>query len=138
MNHFESLIYKKKEIIYPILYFFHSKLTSIFSNNYFSIHSNPLSIILNFFLSLFNINSRLSFPILTFLSLTILHQSFLIFFYLLVNHNTHLSLSVSPFLSHSILHLLTSIFFYLFVNLTSRLSFSIFHSLSHPMLYLST
>ena len=66
----------------------------------------------------FNINSRLSFPILTFISLKILHQSFLIFFYLLVNHNTCLSFLISPFLSHSILHLPTSIFFYLLANLS--------------------
>ena len=82
---------KNIEIIYPILSLFYSKFTSIFSYNYFSIHSNPLSIILNLFQFFFNINSRLSFPILAFLSLTILHQSSLIFFYLLVNHNTRLS-----------------------------------------------
>ena len=126
------------KIIYPMLSHFHSKSTSIFSNNCFSIHSTPFSMILNLFLPLFNINLRLSFPILTFISLTILHQSSLTFSYLLVNHNTRLSFSISPFLSHSILHLSMSIFFYLFVNLTPRLYFSIFHSISHPMLHLST
>ena len=50
---FESLLQKKIEIIYPILSLFHSKFSSIFSNNYFSVHSNPLSIIFNLLLSLF-------------------------------------------------------------------------------------
>ena len=53
LNHFESLLQKKIEIIYPILSLFHSKFMSIFSNNYFSIQSNPLTIILNLVLSLF-------------------------------------------------------------------------------------
>ena len=83
-------------------------------------------------------NSCLSFPILTFLFLTILHQSSLIFFYLLINHNTRLSISISPFLSHSMPHVSTSIFFYLFVNLNSRLSSSISPFLSHSILHLST
>ena len=91
---------------------FYYKFTSIFSNNYFSIHSNPLYIILNLFLYLFQYKSTSIFSnTYTFLSLTILHQSSL------VSHNTRLFFTISPLISHSILHLSTSIFFYLLANL---------------------
>ena len=94
------LLQKKIETIYPILSLFHSKYTSIFSNNYFSIHSTPSSIILNIFLSLFQskftsifFNLPFFYPILFYIYQ---RQSFSISFLILI----HVDLLRSPLFYH--------------------------------------
>ena len=128
LNHFESLLKKKIEIIYPILSLFHSKFKSIFSNNYFSIHSNPLSIILYLLQSLFKYKFTSIFSNTSFSITFSPSKSTLIFLYPLLNHNTLLSFSISPFLSHSILHPSRSIFFNLSFS-TSSYALSIYVNL---------
>ena len=136
-SNFDSILSSLSKII-RILYRTTDSIAYIFSNNYFSIHSNPLSIILNLFLSLFQYKFTTIFSN-TYFSIPYNPSSILLNIFLSLSQLQYTSIFFNLLFSISFYSTsMNVIFFYFFVNLNSPLSSSISPFLSHPILHLST